>query len=136
MPYKPFAVDERQKSQSFRTIWLGAAGSLAALLLRIFMPQLPTPAILIGFPVGGLLASALAWQSDDYFRALCAMGHKFMAAFLAIYTFAAWMGENFVPAGSLRWLDGLIIMDGYFIALCTMTAFYTGYAYAWLRDRF
>lgn len=134
MPYQPYAPSRESRSWAFHYMWYGAASAVLVLIFRSFAPP-PGLSALIGFAVGGVLGSAFPWRSDDYFRALCASGHRAMAAFLAVYVFLAFVASLNIVRARLP-MQGTLAFDAYFIALMAMAAFYAGYAYAWLRGRF
>lgn len=134
MPYEPLAVTEDARSRAFNYMWFCAADATACLVWQLVAPQEPVPTLLVGFAVGGPLASAIRGKTDDYMRELCSFGHRLLAGFVAVYAFVASIAALHNPPSA--WALWLANPDGLLLALVATEVFYIGYAIAWLRDRF
>ncbi len=146
MPYKPGAIDESDRSYLYRHFWAGAA--CCALMCANFLVGYDGmfPGVIAGCAVGGVLVSSINGRADDYFRSLCAVGHRWAMAVLAAYLFAAFIAQNGDLAASPGQIaiagaasadmtaTKAILFDGYLLALCLSTAFYAGYIFQWARD--
>ncbi|PKP98683.1 MAG: hypothetical protein CVT76_01905 [Alphaproteobacteria bacterium HGW-Alphaproteobacteria-15] len=105
-------------------------------------------AIPFGGNVGVLLASTITGRTDDYFRSLCATGHRWVVFALSIYMLAAWLAQiadlshaagSALSTGSFNGSTSVpiaLIFDAYLFAIILSLIFYAGYGFAWLRDHF
>lgn len=147
MPYRPLTPSEPDRSYAYRHVWVSAAGSL--ILLAVYLLEIAKPfnAFIVGTVAGGLIGSAVIGRSDDYFRSLCAVGHRWVFMALGIYLFAGWAVSEYtdVPTPGLFALSGAaqppqcavtaLFYDGYFAAIMLAIVYHAGYGYQWLRDR-
>jgi hypothetical protein len=136
VPYEPNTSTVKQRSYAYIVIWVGFACALAVLGMAIWFPDVDPPGVAIGWAAGGMLISTLIGRSDEYFSGLCTVGHRMACAFLAICLFA--VGVMRILDGETSGIFGFFsaMTDNFIIVLGTTLAFYTGYALAWLRDRF
>jgi hypothetical protein len=140
MPYDPLASTTRQRNLAFIMVWVGAASTLVLIGFALLSTAHAPMGLFVGFSAGGLLASTLRGRNDDgYFHQLCSTGHRMACAYAALCLLAVWLTTLLDPTGVIT--SGPIglmntLSNPYFIALGTAAAFYTGYAFAWLRDRF
>jgi len=150
MPYNPKAYNppEMDRSYLYRYFWAGAV--CCALTCANFFLRYDgiLPAWIMGGAIGGVLASSINGRADDYFRSLCAVGHKWAMAVLAAYLFAMFIAQSSdlgVSPGQVAFAGAsaadmtaktAILFDGYMLALCLSVAFYAGYIFQWARDHF
>jgi hypothetical protein len=146
MPYRPYVQTESQRSYAFRYMWFGAACSVALLPIYLFGVRGPY-GLILGGAVGGLVASAITGRTDDYFRSLCAVGHRWVVVALGIYMFAGFtlylsdvaspVGRGFLSADGQPVSVGgaALFFDGHLAAIILAIVYHAGYGYQWLRDR-
>jgi hypothetical protein len=148
MPYKPYAYNppEVDRSYLYRYFWAGAV--CCALTGANFFVRYDGmfSGLIAGCAIGGVLASSINGRSDDYFRSLCSVGHRWAMAVLAAYLFAIFIAQSsdlavspaqvaFAGASAADMTaKKAILFDGYLLALCLSVAFYTGYIFQWARD--
>ncbi|ODT01294.1 MAG: hypothetical protein ABS49_02210 [Erythrobacter sp. SCN 62-14] len=117
-------------------------------LITHFTSDLPIlPVAGAGFGAAGLCMSAFSGQYDEYFRTLCAAGHRWLAAGLALALF----GWCMIGAGNLSYGAGRALgsdaaathylsdfadlgrIDTFVIVMAAALTFYAGFAFAWLK---
>lgn len=109
------------------------------------MPVLPVAGA--GLGAAGLFMSAFSGQYDEYFRNLCAAGHRWLAAGLALALFG-WclmgVGDLSCSAGVAVGSEGAVTrcsyriadfggIDGFVIVMAAALTFYAGFAFAWAK---
>ncbi|MFM5907287.1 MAG: hypothetical protein ACKOPO_06850 [Novosphingobium sp.] len=132
----PQPITQKQRSAAYVVMWLGALGSLVLLVSHIAGWQIGKIGPVMGITAGGMLSVAWNYRSDDYFRSLCAKGQQFLTFFMGAYLFIMWCDITLHDDGKA---DGALtawMADGYMAAICASAAFYAGYAWAYIRDRF
>jgi len=148
MPYDPKALTQADRSRAYLMMWFGGAATIVMAAQYVIAPASDAFGIGLGLSVGSLLGSVIAWRADEYFRSLCAMGHRWAIGLLAAYLFALFVmrtfdlshspGQQAVASGvgenAARTLP-VMLHDAYFLCLATALAFHAGYAFAWLRGR-
>lgn len=146
MAYESNAITEQDRASAYWVVWAGFAATPFAIAARVLQIDHFLTAPIFGLAIGGLLVSVLGRGQDDYFKSLCAMGHRFMAAFLALYLFVMFVIELSDVAYSLgssltsdgeaeRTINGgfAYLIDGPLIAMASMLFYYCGFAYERLR---
>ena len=152
MPYDPYALSEDQKSRSYNMVWVGLPISLALVACN-FLSLGPVGAILEGAgPViigCHLVTFATYNRFDEHFRSLASFGFAcgivvialwFLAqGLLGIFYGAYGLGHSAagspVDPGDIRFRLPDWFNRAFLLASLTATAFYGGFAYAWLRGR-
>jgi hypothetical protein len=144
--YRPFAQSESQRSYAYKYVWFGAACSVA--LLPVYLLGVHGPyGLIFGGAVGGLFASAITGRTDDYFRSLCTVGHRWVMVALSLYMFAGFtlylFGDATPPGRGV--LSGstqppavgsmALFYDGHLAAIVLTIIYHAGYGYQWIRDR-
>ena len=148
MPFDPLAPTETERSNAYKGIWIGALCAIVTLPLFLMGFDGVAAAIPFGGNVGVLLASTITGRTDDYFRSLCATGHRWVVFALSIYMLAAWLAQiadlshaagSALSTGSFNGSTSVpiaLIFDAYLFAIILSLIFYAGYGFAWLRDHF
>lgn len=145
MPYRPYTSSESQRSYAYKYVWFGAACSVALLPLYLFGVRGPY-GFIFGGAVGGLLASTLTGRADDYFRSLCANGHRWVVFALSLYMFAGFTlylfgvatpsGHDLSGSSEAASVGGMaLFFDGHLVGIILTIVYHAGYGYQWLRDR-
>ncbi|MFM5955417.1 MAG: hypothetical protein ACKOPE_14095 [Novosphingobium sp.] len=132
----PAPVTQKQRSAAYVTMWLGALGSLLLLASHIGGWPIGKLGPVMGIAAGGMLSVAWNYRMDDYFRSLCAKGQQFLTFFMGVYLFVLWVDITLHDDGKANGAFTAWMADGYMAAICGCVAFYAGYAYAFIRDRF
>lgn len=147
MPYRPYALTETDRSYAYKYVWFSAACSVVLLPIYLFGAQGLPYGWVLGGTVGGLLASAITGRTDDYYRSLCAVGHRWLAFGLGLYIVAGWLlsiVDIGTPAGwgVLSTADAqsplggaALFFDGQLAAIILAIIYHAGYAYQWFYDR-
>lgn len=147
MPYRPYAMTETDRSYAYKYVWFSAACSVVLLPLYLFGAQGLPYGWVFGGTVGGLLASAVTGRTDDYYRSLCAVGHRWVACALSLYILAGWFlyltdvgspaGRGMLSAGISPGPTGAaaLFFDGQLAAIMLAIIYHAGYGFQWLRDR-
>lgn len=146
MAYRPFSTTEVDRSYAYKYMWFGAACSVALLPVYLFDVRGPY-GLIFGGAVGGLLASTITGRTDDYFRSLCAVGHRWVVFALSVYMFAGFtfsladvatppahgiLSDRSEPAP----VGGMaLFFDGHLAAIILAIVYHAGYGYQWLRDK-
>ena len=131
----PQKITQNQRNMAYWTMWLGAAASVALLASRIAGLNVEKFGPVLGLAAGGMLSVMWNYRMDDYFRALCAKGQQFLTFFMGAYLLILWMDITLHDDGKASGPFTAWMADGYLGAISAAVAFYTGYAYAFLRDR-
>lgn len=148
MPYKPGAIGENDRSYLYRYSWAGAV--CCALMCANYFLRYDGifSGLIAGCAIGGVLASSINGSADDYFRSLCAVGHRWAMVVLGAYLFVVFIAQNSdlaVSPGQIAFMGAsaadmtakkAVVFDGYLLALCLTAAFYSGYNFQWARDHF
>lgn len=150
MPYKPNAYNppEVGPGYAYRYFWAGAV--CCALTCANFLVRYDGifSGVIAGCAIGGVVASSINGRADDYFRSLCAVGHRWAMMVLAAYLFVMFIAQNSdlaVSPGQVAFAGAsaadmtakkAILFDGYLLALCLSVTFYAGYIFQWSRDHF
>lgn len=149
MPYDPNALTEEQRSYFAKLTWVSAIAAFVQFgLYASGIVDEPLPILLglaIGGPIGGIFGRAI----DEYVRALCDVGARWSAAFIAAYLFAIFL----MRTADVTWSTGYILgsdgeaarvvtgglpallNDAFFVGLTAVVFYHAGYGYAWLRNR-
>ncbi len=138
MAYDPFGTTERDRSRKFTLMWLGIIAALTQLALYFADPAHSLS--LTGLTAGGLVGASITYRSDDYFRALCAAGQRWVTMTIALYLFSYFMLQNLSDHTHSRdhtLPPGVPAMfgDAYLLGLILAAAFCLGYTWAWFRGR-
>lgn len=148
MPYNPGAIDESDRSNQYRMMWIGAGGALFSFAnLFVGMDNILS-AMAYGAMAGGPLSVAFGSRADEYLRSLVDTGLRWMSAVLGGYLmvlfilasgdvanrwgYALGSGESRAPSG----VTELIAMDGLVVAFSLSLGFYAGFAFRYCRDHF
>lgn len=148
MPYKPTAVDETDRSNQYRMMWLGVAGAaFSAANLFIGMGNFLS-AVAFGAMAGGPMSVAFGSRADEYLRSLMDVGLRWMSTALGAYLivlfvmasgdvanswgYALGSGEARAPSGA----TALIATGGFLVAFSLSLAFYACFAFQYCRDHF
>lgn len=135
MPYDPYAPDERARTNAYRWVPICGLFTLILIALKLTVGLDGHVSVIVGFSVGGVLATLWSYRIDEFFERLCLNGLRWMAAFIALFVFVISMAS--LPSIEARL--GLLharLNDGQLIGLLAMAAYYLGFAAAWLRERF
>lgn len=144
MPYTPYTATEVSRSYAYRSAWGSAACSVVILPLYLIGFDGIIYGWIFGGAVGGVLASVITGRADDYFRSLCAVGHRWVMFALAIYMLAGWLvwtidialpAGRGVLAGSSAEVSS-VFFDGHLFALVLAIVYHAGYGFQWARDHF
>lgn len=147
MPYRPYTPTETDRSYAYKYVWASAACSVTLLPLYLAGVEGIIYGWAMGGAAGGLLASTITGRTDDYFRSLVAVGHRWAIFALFAYMIFGWFAYVVgwaTPAG-FGMLAGKardeqsgaaeLLFDGHFAAIILAIIYHAGYGYQWLRDR-
>lgn len=147
MTYDPKQPSVTERGFQYTAMWIGLGGTVFTLAnLFIGMDNILS-AMAFGAMAGGPLSFAFSNHPDEYLRSLMQVGLRFMCGVLGLYlmalfflasgdvsnSFGFWLGsgETQEPQGSIA-----IIATNALTAVSALSlAFYSGFAFAWLRDR-
>jgi hypothetical protein len=147
MPYNPQAIGEEQRSHAYRFMGCCGAVVLVGLISHLTSEMPVLPAAGAGLGAAGLCMSAFSGQYDEYFRNLCAVGHRWLAASLALALFG-WclIGVSALScgAGTALGSEGAVTrcswgfagagsIDAFAIVMAATLMFYAGFAFAWAK---
>ncbi|MFL0670716.1 MAG: hypothetical protein ACJLS3_04600 [Erythrobacter sp.] len=147
MPYRPYAPTETDRSYAYKYVWASAACSVTLLPLYLVGFDGIIYGWIMGGAAGGLLASTITGRTDDYFRSLVAVGHRWAIFALFAYMILGWFAcvvDLAVPpgfgilAGEVREEHSggaTLLFDGHLAAIMLAIIYHAGYGYQWLRDR-
>lgn len=147
MSYRPYTPAETDRSFVYKYVWFSAACSVTLLPLYLTGFEGIIYGWIMGGAAGGLLASTITGRTDDYFRSLVAMGHRWAMFAVFAYMILGWLAyvtDLAVPAGRGMLADDLpaeqsraaaLLFDGHLAAIILAIIYYAGYGYQWLRDR-
>jgi len=147
VPYRPYTPAETDRSYAYKSVWASAACSVALPPLYLTGYDGIIYGWIFGGAAGGLLASTITGRTDDYFRSLVAVGHRWAMFAVFAYMILGWfayMTDLAVPPGRTI-LDGqqpvpgnaaaALFFDGQLAAIILAIIYHAGYGYQWLRDR-
>lgn len=146
MPYQPYTSTEVDRSYAYKSAWISAACSVVTLPLYLLGYDGIVYGWIFGGAVGGVLASALTGRTDDYFRSLCAVGHRWVMLVLGTYMLAGWLvwtiTDVLPPARGVLSETNVIradagvamFFDAQLVAIVLVIVFHAGYGFQWLRD--
>ena len=147
MPYRPYTPAETDRSYAYKTVWVSAACSVILLPLYLSGFEGIIFGWIMGGAAGGLMASTLTGRTDDYFRSLVAVGHRWAMFALFAYMILGWLAYTIdlaAPAGR-GMLAGTgrneqggaasLLFDGQLAAIMLTIIYHAGYGFQWLRDR-
>jgi hypothetical protein len=147
MPYDPQAIGQEQRTLAYRVMGGCGAGVVIGLISHLAATAPVLAAGGAGLGAAGLCMSAYTSQYDEYFRTLCAAGHRWLAAGLALALFG-WCLSGVVSlscgAGSALGSDGAVTrcswglagagsVDAFVIAMAAALMFYAGFVFAWAK---
>ncbi|MFL0670717.1 MAG: hypothetical protein ACJLS3_04605 [Erythrobacter sp.] len=144
MPYNPQAIGEEERSYAYRFVPACGAAVVLGLITHLTSDQWVLPTAGAGLGAAGLCMSAFPGQYDEYFRTLCAVGHRWLAASLALALFG-WclmgvVGLSYgagVAVGSegavTRFSSGLASVDAYTLIMIAALIFHAGFTFAWVK---
>lgn len=146
MPYRPYALSETNRSFAYRSVWVSAACSVVLLPLYLAGFDGIVYGWILGGAAGGVLASTITGRTDDYFRSLVAVGHRWAMFALFAYVMLGWLanltglvvppGYGFLAGPPAAQVAGAaaLLYDGHLAAIILAIVYHTGYGYQWLRD--
>lgn len=147
MPYRPYSPSETDRSYAYKYVWASAACSVTLLPLYLTGFEGIIYGWVMGGAAGGLLASTITGRTDDYFRSLVAVGHRWAIFALFAYMILGWFAYVTglaIPPG-LGILAGAthahenrsaaLLFDGHLAAIILAIIYHAGYGFQWLRDR-
>lgn len=147
MPYRPYTPTEPDRSFVYKYVWASAACSIALLPLYLTGFEGIIYGWMMGGAAGGLLGSTITGRTDDYFRSLAAMGHRWAIFAVFAYLILGWLAyltDLAVPAGlgmlatdmrAEQSRAAALLFDGHLAAIMLAIIYHAGYGYQWLRDR-
>ncbi|MEL7706833.1 hypothetical protein AAG593_08035 [Citromicrobium bathyomarinum] len=149
VPYDPNALTAEGRSFQFTIMWLGLVTTIACLIQYFLFPDLLWLNIGYGIMMGALGNAVFSYGSDDYFRAQCYVGMSWSIAVLALYLLVLTIlrvSDIAFVSGYRAVADGEVeripmtaagyANDASLLAMLLALAFYAGFAFAMLRDRF
>jgi len=149
MPYDPNALTVESRNFQFKIMWLGLLTTIGCVVQYFVAHDLLWLNIGYGIMIGGLTNAMLSYRSDDYFRAKCHVGMSWSLGLLAIYLFVLTIlrvSDIAFVTGYRAVADGEVeriamnpagyANDASLLAMLLALAFYSGFAFAMLRDRF
>lgn len=149
MPYDPHAPTPESRNLQFAIMWIGLIMTVLCIGLYLWVPDLRWTTFGYGIMIGGLINGALSYRSDDYFRAQCFVGMSWALVLLAVYLFVLLIlsvsdiafvtGYRMVADGRVERIPmnaAGFANDASLLAMLLALAFYSGFAFAMLRDRF
>ena len=149
MPFDPSAPTPESRGLQFGIMYLALIMTILCIGQYLVDPDLGWVFFGYGIVIGGLINAAFAYRSDDYFRAQCFVGMSWSIAFLTIYlVFLLFLhiADFTYVAGFRAGQDGEMVRipmgfagyanDASLLAMLIALAFYSGFAFAMLRDRF
>lgn len=144
MPYTPYTATEVSRSYAYRSAWVSAACSVVILPLYLTGFDGIFYGWIFGGAVGGVLASVFTGRADDYFRSLCAVGHRWVMFALVAYMLAGWLvwtidiahpaGRGLLAKSSTD--APSVFFDGHLFAIGLAIIYHAGYGFQWARDHF
>lgn len=147
MPYRPFTPMQTDRSYAYKSVWVSAVCSVVLMPLYFMGFDSIIYGWIMGAAAGGLLASTITGRTDDYFRSLVAVGHRWAMFALFVYAVFGWIvftAGFAVPAG-FGILDGAnraeqtgaaaLLFDGHPAAITLTIIYHAGYGFQWFRDR-
>ncbi|WP_086607508.1 hypothetical protein [Erythrobacter donghaensis] len=147
MPYKPNTVGERERSNQFVVLWFSVGGAVFSFANLFIGMDNMLSAVAFGSMAGGPLSVAFGTHADEYLQSLLKTGLRWMSAVLGVYLVALFilasgdvaneLGYAFGGGGAQREAVGIeaLAMNGLTVAIALTLAFYAGFAFQWLRDR-
>jgi hypothetical protein len=147
MPFKPGAIDESDRSNQYRMMWVGAGGAIFSFANLFIGMDNMLSAMAYGAMAGGPLSVAFGSRADEYLRSLMDTGLRWMSAVLGAYLMVLFILASGDVAGRLGYAFGsgatrapsgataLIATDGLVVAFLLSLVFYVGFAFQWLCDR-
>jgi hypothetical protein len=147
MPYRPYTPTETDRSYAYKYVWVSAACSVTLLPLYLAGVEGIIYGWVMGGAAGGLLASTITGRTDDYFRSLVAVGHRWAIFAVFVYMILGWIAyatDVAVPAGRGLMAGEIrgeqtggaaLLFDGHLAAIILAIIYHAGYGYQWLRDR-
>ena len=130
-------------------MWLGLFMTILCLGHYLWDPDLRWTTLGYGVMIGGLINGAMSYKSDDYFRAQCFVGMTWSIALVALYLCALLLlalsdiafvaGYRMTSGGETERIPmsaAGYANDATLLAMLVSLAFYSGFAFAMLRDRF
>lgn len=149
MPYDPHAPTPESRNLQFVIMYVALIMTTLCIAQYLVDPDLDWVFFGYGILIGGLINAAFAYRSDDYFRAQCFVGMSWSIAFLAIYLIFLLLlhiADFTYVSGFRSTQDGEMVRipmgfagyanDASLLAMLIALAFYSGFAFAMLRDRF
>ena len=149
MPFDPRAPTPESRGVQFGLMYLALFMTCLCVVQYVLDPDLNWMSIGYGIMMGGLINAALGFWSDSYFRAQCYVGMSWSAALLAIYLFVLMiLRVSDIPfvTGYRAVADGEVVRipmnaaayvnDASVLAMLLALAFYSGFVFAMLRDRY
>ena len=149
MPYDPHAPTPESRNLQFAVMWVGLIMMVLCLGHYLCDPDLRWTTLGYGIMIGGLINGALSYRSDDYFRAQCFVGMSWSIGLVAVYLFFLLIlsvSDIAVVAGYRMTSHGEterfpmsaagFANDATLLSMLVSLAFYLGFAFAMLRDRF
>lgn len=147
MPYKPNTAGPSAFEKMHQFIWVAAASS-AFTFANLFMGiDNMVTTVLFCFSIGGILGVAFNDQTDEYLQAMANTGKRWVLVALVLFLMAHVLeltydlghtagealadpdGAPSAAAGSRLRIDAITLGKG------LTFAFYAGYAFSWVKDR-
>ena len=147
MPYRPHTPTETDRIYAYKSVWASAACSVAVLPLYLTGYDGIIYGWIFGGAAGGVLASTITGRTDDYFRTIVAVGHRWAMFAMFAYMILGWFADmtDLATSPGRTILDGqqpvsgnaaaALFFDGQLAAIILAIVYHAGYGYQWLRDR-
>ena len=147
MPYKPLAIGEQERSLAYRLVPACGVAVVIGLISHLTNDQWVLPTAGAGLGAAGLCMSAFPGQHDEYFRMLCAVGHRWLAASLALALFG-WclmgvaglscnagvaVGSDGAVTRCSSGLTSLAGVDAYMLVMIAALIFHAGFMFALVK---